>query len=160
MQRGKYPGAVVEPGVGLHQAVFQPRLAPGRVRLALVELHDARARPVSAEHRVKAAVELLTSLVIVHLAVLQMDVIALVRVNRALLLSMYNGTGCISINEVSSATVDDQVLYRMFNVNDQRLPIYSKINEVSAKLANLGTYKFVLCNASCSVGLANNLVPI
>ena len=66
----KDPGSVVESGVGLHQAVFQPRLAPGRVRLALVELHDAGARPVSAEHRVEAAVELLTSIVIEHLAVL------------------------------------------------------------------------------------------
>ena len=71
--------------------MFQPRLAPSRVRLALIELHDARARPVSAEHRVEAAIELLTSLVIEHLAVLQMETWALRGVTRSLLQwSMYN----------------------------------------------------------------------
>ena len=71
LQGGEHPRAVVEPGVGLDEAVLEPRLAPRRVRLALVQLHDARARPVGAQHGVQAAVELLAPVVVVHLAVLQ-----------------------------------------------------------------------------------------
>ena len=76
----------------MNEAVLQPRLAPRRVRLALVELHDAGARPVSTEHRVEAAVKLLAPVVIVHLAVLQMDEVMLTRVTttKAFLKSMYN----------------------------------------------------------------------
>ena len=71
LQCGEHPRAIIEPGVGLDEAVLEPRLAPRRVRLALVQLHDARARAVGAQHGVQAAVELLAPVVVVHLAVLQ-----------------------------------------------------------------------------------------
>ena len=70
LECGKYPRSVVESRIRLHEAVLQSGLAPGRVRLTLVELHDAGARPVSAEHWVEAAVELLTPIVVEHLTIL------------------------------------------------------------------------------------------
>ena len=84
MQGGEDPRPVVEPGVGLDEAVLEPGLAPRRVRLALVQLHDARARSVSAQHGVQPAVELLAPVVVVHLAVLQAyDGVKLTRVTIA-----------------------------------------------------------------------------